>query len=390
MKTFIAPNVVTWADDLDADTVRQATNVAALPFVMEPVAVMADGHLGYGVPIGTVLATRGAVIPSAIGVDIGCGVILVQTTLSSLDLPDNLDALHDAIRLAVPAGMGQGHEGSDGNSRRDRRWHEFTNRVDSPRMTVRQIETAFKQFGSLGGGNHFVEVCLDQNDAVWVVLHSGSRGIGNQLATEHIRHAKGLMKETLSDPDLAYLTEGTPDFDAYIKAMLWSQEYALENRQAMMDNVLISLKAFLRRDVIEVERINSHHNFTEKEVHHGETVWLTRKGAVKADVNDRGGIPGSMGTSTFVVSGLGNPDSYMSSSHGAGRKMSRTKARKTLDLDGLREQMAGQSWNKDAAEELIDEDPRAYKDVHQVMANQSDLVTITHELKSVLNYKGTK
>lgn len=391
MSTQIAPNVITWADDLDQETVRQATNVASMPFVSQPVAIMADGHLGYGVPIGTVLPTKGAIIPSAIGVDIGCGMIAVETIFKSGSLPDDLGSLHDAISQAVPAGMGQGHGDTSGNSKRDRRWHRFTRGLDSPPMDVALSNTAFKQFGSLGGGNHFVEVCLDESDQVWIVLHSGSRGVGNKLAQRHINEAKGLTLEKLTDPDLAYLTEGTPEFDAYIKAMLWAQAYAMENRQVMMDNVLLAFTeflGFLPSLSIEQDRINCHHNFTEREVHNGETVWLTRKGAVKADKGDRGIIPGSMGTATYIVEGLGNPASYHSSSHGAGRKMSRAKARKNLDLDGLRQQMAGQAWNEDDAEQLLDEDPRAYKDIHTVMVNQADLVKTTHVLNSVLNYKG--
>ena len=248
-----------------------------------------------------------------------------------------------------------------------------------------------KQFGTLGSGNHFVEVCLDERDRVWVVLHSGSRGIGNQLAQMHIGRAKKLAKALqlrLKDPDLAYLTEGTPEFDAYIADMLWAQDYAAANRDQMMGAVL--------REVVrhvglgrELQRINCHHNFTQREVHDGRELWITRKGAIKADVGDLGVIPGSMGTRSYIVAGKGDPLSWTSCSHGAGRRHSRTKARKLFTADDLAEQMADRTWLVERAGKLVDEIPSAYKDIDQVMADQTDLIEVRHTLRQVLNFKGT-
>jgi len=246
--------------------------------------------------------------------------------------------------------------------------------------------------GSLGSGNHFVEVCVDERDRVWVVLHSGSRGVGNELAKVHIEGAKQLMAQyfiRLDDPDLAYLVEGTGEFRAYIEAMLWAQDYALMNREMMMDAVLLQVEAFTGYEAPTTRRINCHHNFTQMEHHHGRDVWLTRKGAIRARVGELGIIPGSMGTRSYIVEGLGNPASYCSSSHGAGRLLSRGEARRTLDLETFEQEMAGKSWNRADAENLIDEDPRAYKDIDAVMAAQVDLVRPLHSLSQLLSYKGT-
>ena len=388
-------DVLNWASDLDPRALEQAERTASMPFVPGPVALMPDAHVGMGSTIGSVIPTSGAIIPSAIGVDIGCGMIAVELDLTSEDLPDDLEILHRKISRAVPAGVGQGHRGQTGVSPRERRYHSFT--VDRPGvpMSIKEADKAFKQFGSLGSGNHFVEICLDERDWVWVVLHSGSRGVGNRLAQQHIEKAKGLMKEffiDLPDPDLAYLVEGTDEFNDYIQHMLWAQDYAAANRDMMMDLVLAELRTFLGEDYVHLsptDRVNCHHNFTERENHLGRNVWLTRKGAIRAREGDRGVIPGSMGTSTYIVSGLGNAASYCSCSHGAGRRMSRSKARKSLDLQGLRDQMAGKAWNESQAKSLIDEDPRSYKDIDQVMADQSDLVRVDHTLTQILNYKGT-
>lgn len=377
-------NVLTWASDLDDRTMEQAQRSAALPFVEGHVALMPDAHLGYGATIGSVLATRGAIIPSAVGVDIGCGMVAVETPLTSGALPDDLGDLHAAISRAVPAGVGVGHD--------------TANKALAPMLapgrvslTPKQVETSGKQLGSLGSGNHFVEVCLDESDRVWVVLHSGSRGIGNQLAQRHIEAAKGLMAQyfiELDDPDLAYLVEGTDEFEAYIAAMLWAQDYARLNRDVMIDAVLVEMWAFLGHEFTEERRINCHHNFCEMEHHRGRNVWVTRKGAVRAREGEAGIIPGSMGTETFITLGKGNAASYHSSSHGAGRRMSRSQARKTLDVDGLRQGMAGVTWNEASATSLLDEDPRSYKDINQVMADQDDLVDVSHRLRQILNYKG--
>ena len=377
-------NVLSWATDLDAQTIEQAEQAASLPFIDGHLALMPDAHFGYGSTIGSVIPTRGAIIPSAIGVDIGCGMIAAETPFTSHDLPDDLGDLHDAITRDVPAGLGKGH---------NRHGADIELPAGHELLDHKQATTAANQLGSLGGGNHFVEVCLDERDRVWVVLHSGSRGVGNQLATLHIDRAKGIMRSyfiELPNVDLAYLVEGTPEFDEYIAAMLWAQDYALANRQAMVDVVLADLGAAVGTTFTATHVINCHHNFTEMEHHRGRNLWITRKGAIRARVGDHGVIPGSMGAASFIISGLGNDASYHSCSHGAGRAMSRNQARKTLDLEGLRTAMAGKEWNDTEAEELLDEDPRAYKDIDAVMAAQSDLVSIDHTLHQVLNYKGVK
>lgn len=382
--TKIADGVLSWATDLDQNTIDQAARSASLPFVDRHIALMPDAHYGYGATIGSVIATKGAVIPSAIGVDIGCGMIAMETPFTSDLLPDDLTALHNHISKVVPAGVGNGHDKAMSAAKR---------LIDDPRvdLTQKQESAAAKQMGSLGSGNHFVEVCLDERDRVWVVLHSGSRGVGNQLANIHIDGAKDLMAKyfiELEDKDLAYLVEGTDEFQAYISAMLWAQDYAMANRQAMMDAVLVQLRGAVGWDFEPTTVVNCHHNFCEMEHHHDQNMWVTRKGAIRARVGDLGVIPGSMGTNTYIIEGKGNKASYTSCSHGAGRRMSRNQARKTLDLDGLHSQMKDKTWNADHAEKLLDEDPRAYKDIDEVMANQADLVTIRHTLSQILNYKG--
>lgn len=382
-------NVLVWASDVEPNTIQQAAMTARLPFVQGHVALMPDAHVGIGATVGSVIATKGAIVPAAVGVDIGCGMIAVDTGLTSAALPDDLGPLHGAIREAVPAGVGKGHITAN--------LPAFTAHgpLYAPATTLsdKQRRTRLEQFGTLGSGNHFVEVCLDERDVVWVVLHSGSRGIGNQLARTHIDGAKGLMAHyfiSLEDPDLAYFVEGTPEFDAYIKDMLWAQDYAMGNREAMMDAALGALTTFLGLDAPpEIDRVNCHHNFTARENHMGQNVWLTRKGAIRARAGDRGVIPGSMGTRSYIVSGLGHPASYASSSHGAGRRLSRGQARKTLTVESLREQMAGKTWNDRDAKALLDEHPDSYKDIDQVMADQADLTKIEHTLHQILNYKGT-
>jgi tRNA-splicing ligase RtcB len=376
-------NVLSWAVDLEPEAREQAIRSAAMPFVEKPLALMPDAHFGMGATIGSVIATRGAIIPAAVGVDIGCGMIAVRTQFTSRSLPDNLGELHNQISRSIPSGVGKG----------------FDKRVevhaDMPfyhgELSVKQERAARTQLGSLGSGNHFVEVCLDEKDRVWLVLHSGSRGVGNQLAQIHISTAKGLMKEwfiDLADPDLAYLPQGTPEWKAYIDDMLWAQRYALANRSVMMSAALDQVGRFLGEPVKSREHINCHHNFTQQEHHHGRDVWLTRKGAIKASVGDKGVIPGSMGTSSYIVTGLGNPASYESCSHGAGRRMSRTRARKELSVETLRHEMEGKAWNDKDALTLLDESPDAYKDIDVVMEAQKDLVRIDHTLHQILNYKG--
>lgn len=390
MPTKVAPNLISWASQIEQNTIDQAAVTARHPVVAGHVALMPDAHHGYGSTVGSVIPTQSAIIPSAIGVDIGCGMIAVETDIPADALPDNLDGLHKLIEMAVPAGVGQGH------AYRNPGWLDRL--PPGTNVSAKQIATINNQFGTLGAGNHFVEVCLDSSEMVWVVLHSGSRGIGNQLAIQHILEAKQLMKSyfiNLEDPDLAYFVQGTIEFDRYIKDMLWAQDYARLNREKMMDAVLRCVFSMYPDgiDVNEVRRINCHHNFTEQEHHHGRDLWITRKGAIRARVGDYGVIPGSMGTATYIVEGLGNPASYTSCSHGAGRRMSRTAARQNLDADGMRAAMKDKAWNADSPLDnkrgsLLEEDPRAYKDIDQVMRDQADLVRVTHKLHQVLNFKG--
>lgn len=402
MSPTLQDNVLNWATVIEDNTLEQARRTASLPFVSGHVALMPDAHLGFGSTVGSVIPTQGAIIPAAIGVDIGCGMIAVETRLHVGDLPGEPTASEEAaeavrpllgrIREVVPAGAGQG---------RSEAAYVGLDHFPAGKPSIAcDWQRVGQQFGTLGGGNHFIEVCLDERNVVWVVLHSGSRGIGKQIADVHIAKAKADMKAyfiELPDPELAYLVEGTDAFGAYIADMLWAQSYALGNREAMMDAVLTALRDFLDyregpalldKAPLEVSRINSHHNFTELESHHGRNMWITRKGAVRARVDDQGIIPGSMGTGTYIVHGTGNPASYHSCAHGAGRRMSRSQARRTLDIEGFKASMEGKTWNDRDAEALLDEDPRSYKDVIQVMQDQKDLVEIDHTLHQILNYKG--
>lgn len=382
MPERLAHKLLSWATDLDSKTIEQARRSSELPFIAGHVALMPDAHYGYGATVGSVIPTQSAIIPSAVGVDIGCGMIARKLSIDAAWLPDDLAPLHSMIAAAVPAGVGQGHDTEDDDL-------VFPATV-SDAWTSRLEDKAAKQYGSLGSGNHFIEVCLDEHDDVWIVLHSGSRGVGNELANWHIDGAKGLMRQyfiDLDDIDLAYLVEGTPQFDLYVHDMLWAQEYAMGNRSKMMRLVQRCVDEFLGRPIGVEDEINCHHNFTAREHHHGRNLWITRKGAIRARDGDRGVIPGSMGAQSYIVRGLGNPASFCSCSHGAGRRMSRTAARRELDRQGLVDAMAGKAWNGDA-EGLIDEDPRAYKDIDEVMANQADLVAVEHTLRQILNYKG--
>jgi RNA-splicing ligase RtcB len=382
-----------WGSDVDEQTRAQARRATRLPFVPAHVALMPDAHVGIGATVGSVIPTEGAIVPSFAGVDLGCGMIATETVYTADDLPDDLGPLMSLVSERIPAGVGKGRDlgYSDG-------YRDVFGLVGVPfsELSEKPQQKAITQFGTLGSGNHFVELSLDERGKVWTVLHSGSRGIGNQLASYHIGKAKGLMKEylgSLEDPDLAHFTEGTPEFDAYIKDMLWAQRYAYESRARMNRQLLTSLAKVVRPSDPDSERamtaqvINCHHNYTEREHHLGRDLWITRKGAIKAGA--LGVIPGSMGTDTYIVRGKGNPASYDSSSHGAGRRMSRGQAKRKLDPEGLRTAMKGKTWNAWAARALVDEDPRAYKDIRKVMADQSDLTEVVHVLRQVLNYKGT-
>ncbi len=395
MPRRISDRLVSWASDIDDNTLAQAARAAGMPFIAGHVALMPDAHLGLGATVGSVIPTDGAIIPAAVGVDIGCGMIAVETSLVAGDLPDDLRRLLSRIERAVPAGVGRGHDLRKNPDPPGGIWLR-----EHPNDSIARSglgERAVSQFGTLGSGNHFVEVCLDEHGTVWVVLHSGSRGVGNRLAMSHIQTAKGKMKEytiSLPDPDLAYLVEGTPEFDEYMTDLLWAQRYALANREAMMDAVLRALRAELRSHktaapFTEVRRVNCHHNYTARERHLGRDIWVTRKGAIRAREGDPGVIPGSMGTNSFIVRGLGNPLSFHSSAHGAGRRMSRRQAKRQFTPEQLAEAMEGKTWLSDRARDLLDEIPGSYKDIDVVMRDQADLVAIEAELTQILNYKGT-
>lgn len=382
----IEDRLLAWgADGIEPGAMDQARRTSRLPFLAGHVALMPDAHWGIGATVGSVIPTKGAIIPAAVGVDIGCGMIAVETDATADQLPDDLTPLMPLVEERVPAGVGKGHIRR--NSTAPEQW--LSSHTPPTDLSHKQTETVLHQFGTLGSGNHFVEVCLDETDRVWVVLHSGSRGIGNQLAKVHIDQAKKLAKQwfiPLEDPDLAYLVQGTPEFGAYIKDMLWAQDYAMANRDQMMDETLRSLGELM--PFSELRRVNCHHNFTAMENHHKQNFWVTRKGAIKADTGDEGVIPGSMGTRSYIVRGLGNPASYNSCSHGAGRRMSRGTARKELTPEALTEAMGDRVWNSDRAKALVDESPLAYKDIDTVMEAQKDLVEIEHTLRQVFNYKG--
>jgi tRNA-splicing ligase RtcB (3'-phosphate/5'-hydroxy nucleic acid ligase) len=384
--TEVAPKLLSWASELDEQTLAQARRTARLPIIEGHVALMPDAHLGIGATVGSVIPTRDAIIPAAVGVDIGCGMVAVETELTVSDLPADLDRLVPKIERAIPAGVGKGHERQTAAGRS---W--FTAHPPRRDFSPKQVERTVTQFGTLGSGNHFLAVARDERGRVWTVVHSGSRGIGNQLATDHIERARTLTQRAglqLEDRDLAYFCEGTQEFDNYITDMLWAQDYARANREQMMDALLDELTSFVGAGS-EVQRINCHHNYSAREPHDGAELWITRKGAIRAGKDDRGVIPGSMGNDIHVVRGLGNPASYESCAHGAGRRHSRRQAKKRFTVEQLRREMEGRAWNRDRAGALLDEIPDAYKDLAQVMADQADLVEAEHSMREILNYKGS-
>jgi tRNA-splicing ligase RtcB len=386
MPTNVNDKLISWASEIDDQTIRQAEKAARLPIVEGHIALMPDAHVGIGATVGSVIPTKNAVIPSAVGVDIGCGMIAAELDVTEDQLPDTLEPLLGRIEKAIPAGVGQGH---DRVGRNADTW--LAANKPATELAADRVTKVLKQFGTLGSGNHFFELCVDERQRVWVVLHSGSRGIGNQLAQAHIAKARNMAKELelrLEDLDLAYFVEGTPEFQAYIGDMLWAQDYARANRDQMMDNAMRAVFAFIGFGR-ETQRINCHHNFTQRETHGGSELWITRKGAIKADTGDLGVIPGSMGTRSYIVRGKGSPASWTSCSHGAGRRHSRTQAKKLFTTADLAQQMQGKVWLAGRADALVDEIPSAYKDIDQVMADQADLVEVRYTLHQVLNYKGT-
>jgi tRNA-splicing ligase RtcB len=389
--------------DVEETALQQLKNVAGLPFIHpNGIAAMPDVHAGKGATIGSVIPTINAIIPAAVGVDIGCGMNAVRTSLRATDLPDELKTLRREIERRVPVGMGRDGEhtsrtivsNSAGNALYSELafdnswWYRVTDGKEKVQLQL--IHKMGDQLGTLGSGNHFIELCLDEDGFVWVMLHSGSRGIGNFIGTHFIEKARRAMEMYhihLPDRDLAYLPDGTQDFTDYVAAVDWGQRYALANRADMMARVLGVL-----RDLIPVpftitdEGANCHHNYIERENHFGKNVWVTRKGAIRAREGDLGIIPGSMGTKSFIVRGKGNPDSYCSCSHGAGRKMSRSAARRAFTKADLEAQTMGVECRKD--EGILDEIPGSYKDIDVVMENSADLVEIVHTLKAILCVKG--
>ncbi len=395
-------NVQAWIDgvSVEIDAINQVRNLASLPILAGHVAVMPDVHLGKGATVGTVLPTAGAIIPAAVGVDIGCGMAAVKTNLRAADLPDSLVTMRSAIEAAVPVGfsfhkeeLDPTHEGVDGQLLRARMtaMHNRFERLDILAV-LGQVDAGriWKQVGTLGGGNHFIEVCLDEAGDVWVMLHSGSRNIGNiigQTAISMAREAAQREQIALPDRDLAWLNEGTVEFAQYVQALTWAQDYAALNRDLMLFRVVNAVAATLDVPLrLSQEVVNCHHNYATVEEHFGSQVWITRKGAVSARLGQLGIIPGSMGTRSYIVRGKGNPLSYRSCSHGAGRRMSRNAAKRLFDLEALASQTAGVECRKDAS--VLDEIPGAYKDIDAVMAAQQDLVEVVHTLKQVLCVKG--
>jgi len=383
---------------VDEKARMQLSKAAAMPFVFKHVAAMPDVHVGIGATVGSVIPTKGAVIPAAVGVDIGCGMMAARTSLHANDLPDNLDGVRDAIERAVPHGRTSGRGGRDKGSWGDPPievvdlWGQLSARFKLiadkyPRLARVNHVT---HLGTLGTGNHFIELCLDTEGRVWIMLHSGSRGVGNAIGTFFIELAKQDMRKwfiNLPDQDLAYFPEGTEHFDDYVEAVEWAQEFAALNRRMMMTNVIRALKGEITKPFdAEMEAINCHHNYVTRENHFGENVLVTRKGAVRAAKGVMGIIPGSMGAKSFIVRGIGNAQSFDSCSHGAGRVMSRTEAKKVVTLDEHIADTEGVSCRKD--EGVIDESPRAYKPIEAVMAAQADLVEIVHTLKQVVCVKG--
>ena len=379
----------------------QLHNVASLPFIHKHVAVMPDVHWGMGATIGSVIATKGAVVPAAVGVDIGCGMMAYQTTLKANDLPDNLHACRSAIEAAVPHGR------TDNGGKKDiggfsmdaltpgnvQRWTGIEARYKAiiDKHPKAKSFNGVNHLGTLGTGNHFIEVCLDENDQVWAMLHSGSRGVGNRIGSYFIQAAKREMEkwhinDFLPDQDLAYLVENTELFDDYVEAVGWAQDFALENRKAMMEATLKAMRETLGDFSITEMAVNCHHNYIGRENHFDTDVWVTRKGAVRAREGDLGIIPGSMGTGSFIVRGKGNKESFCSCSHGAGRKLSRGQAKKEISIEDHKKAMQGIEARTDV--DVIDESPAAYKDIGSVIDAQSSLIEVVYRLRQIVNVKG--
>ena len=388
--------VKVWTDDLDELARSQLENLSSLECVYHHVAAMPDVHGGMGATIGSVIPTINAIIPAACGVDIGCGMCANQLSIRADQLPDNLRGVRGLIEAAVPVGFDQ-HQKPRASKPVLRKFELGLDAIlerhpDITSMTSNIYKKWTSQLGTLGGGNHFIEICLDEDNAVWVMLHSGSRGIGNIIGRHFIQLAKQDMDEThlrnLPDVNLAYLSEGTQYFNDYIDAVWWAQEYAAVNREVMMSLVLGALRESTDLPDFEVlgSAVNCHHNYVSREIHYGQQAFITRKGAISAKAGELGIIPGSMGAKSYIVKGKGNEESFTSSAHGAGRRMSRKRARKEFTVDDLQTQTVGVECRKD--EGVLDELPSAYKDIDTVIANQADLVDVVHTLKQIVCVKG--
>ncbi|MDO4232509.1 MAG: RtcB family protein [Lautropia sp.] len=383
---------------VEAEAEQQLKNVAKLPVVFHHVAAMPDVHYGIGATVGSVIPTFKAIIPAAVGVDIGCGMIACKTTLTAADLPDNLGPLRSAIEAAVPHGMSPRGKGRDKGSwstppaESDAAWAQLVDEFRQICEKYPRLERTnnHNQLGTLGSGNHFIEICLDEAQAVWIMLHSGSRGVGNAIGTHFIELAKKdaeRHQRNLPDRDLAYFEEGSRYFGDYVQGVGWAQRFARANREVMMQRVIQAMRSVIRKPFeTHLEAVNCHHNYVQKEVHFGKEVFVTRKGAVSARAGELGIIPGSMGARSYIVRGKGNPESFMSCSHGAGRAMSRTQAKKRFTVQDQIQATQGVECRKDA--DVIDEIPMAYKDIDAVMAAQRDLVDVVYTLKQIVCVKG--
>ncbi|RPE26886.1 tRNA-splicing ligase RtcB [Acinetobacter sp. BIGb0102] len=382
-----------FTNDIDSESIEQLKKMAQLQFVYSHIAVMPDVHVGKGATVGSVIPTKNAIIPAAVGVDIGCGMNAIRLNLKASQLPDNLTPLRHAIERKVPVGF-ELHKQVKAKASTiiplEKRLQPIINKHQGLVRMLRKFDATWqKQLGTLGGGNHFIELCLDENQDVWVMLHSGSRGLGNVIGTYFIELAKKEAQHRFGhvpDKDLSYFAEGSNSFSDYVEAVEWAQEYAFENRREMMRLILEAIRPLLPPFQMTKEAINCHHNYVSQENHYGEDLLITRKGAIRAGLDELGIIPGSMGARSFIVRGKANPESFCSCSHGAGRKMSRSKAKLLFSQDDLIQQTQGIECRKDSG--VIDEIPGAYKDIDQVMANQSDLIEIVHTLKQILCIKG--
>ena len=384
---------------LEPEAEQQLRNVASLPIVYKWVAAMPDVHWGMGATIGSVIPTKGAIIPAAVGVDIGCGMMAVQTTLNARQMPDSLRTIRSTIEQAVPHGRtnnGQKHDrGAWWNipQHHFKEWRRLKPTYDEILVKHPKLNRGndVNHLGTLGTGNHFIEVCLDAQESVWLMLHSGSRGVGNRIGTYFIELAKRDMRKwmrNLPDVNLSYLKEGTESFDDYVQAVQWAQDFAMTNRRLMMDNLVQAIRGSGEVPPFETthEVVNCHHNYVTVESHYGQEVWVTRKGAVRARTGDMGIIPGSMGTRSYIVQGKGNPESFHSCSHGAGRAMSRGEAKRRFTIADHEQATNGVECRKD--KDVIDETPGAYKPIDAVMQAQKDLVEIVHTLRQVVCVKG--